>query len=119
MSPRMPTPVEMGSVINKAFRITWSDGHRSTYSWKALRLSCPCAHCRGEWPAHRGLDPASIPDDIRAMRIDRIGAYALQFTWWGGHNTGFHPFPLLRFELCECEECLAARAAGRAAESAP
>jgi hypothetical protein len=70
MSPRMPTPVEMGTVIDKVFRITWSDGHRSTYSWKPLRLACPCAHCRGEWPVHRGLDPASVRDDLRAMRIN-------------------------------------------------
>ena len=111
MSPKMPTPVEMGSVVNKPFRITWSDGHHSTYSWKALRLACPCAHCRGEWPDHRSVDPAKIREDVHPMRIDRVGAYALQLTWWDGHNTGLYPFPMLRFDLCECEACRATRSA--------
>lgn len=114
MSPRMPTPVQIGSVVDRIFRITWSDGHRSTYSWRALRLACPCAHCRGEWPVRRSLDSASIPDDLRAMRIDRVGAYALRFTWWGGHDTGLHPFTLLRFDLCECEECRTGGSTGSA-----
>ncbi len=111
MRPRMPTPVEIGTVVDKVFQITWSDGHRSTYSWKTLRLACPCAHCRGEWPTRRGLDPASVPDHVRAMHIERVGAYALRFTWWGGHDTGLYPFPLLRFELCQCEQCRLAQSA--------
>ncbi len=45
------------------------------------------------------------------MRIERVGAYALQPTWWDGHNTGLYTFPMLRFELCECTECTAARSA--------
>src|SRR5229473_2946804 len=74
MSPRMPTPVEVGSIVGKTFRITWSDGHRSTSSWKALRLACPCAHCRGEWADGRTVDPSSIREDVHPMRIVR-GVY--------------------------------------------
>ena len=28
--------------------IEWNDGHRSIYTWKHLRQSCPCASCRDE-----------------------------------------------------------------------
>jgi len=105
----MPVPVEMGSVVERVFRITWSDGHRSTYSWNSLRRACPCAYCRGEGPVRRALHVASVPADIRPMAIERVGAYALRFVWWDGHGTGLYAFPMLRFELCECEECRAAR----------
>lgn len=110
MSSRMPTPTEMGSVTEKTLRITWSDGHLSQYSWHALRLHCPCAACKGEWTTRRHIDPASIPAQIRAMRIERVGAYALRPIWSDGHSTGIYPFNYLRHDLCECGECAARRA---------
>jgi DUF971 family protein len=110
MSPRMPLPVEIGSVADPALVIVWSDGHRSTYSWIALRRQCPCAACAGEWgdrPPRRR--PADLPSDIRAWSIARVGAYALRFDWSDGHNTGLYTFASLRNDLCECEECRARR----------
>ncbi len=110
MSPRMPTPTEIGSVTEKFFGLTWSDGHRSVYSWQTLRLNCPCARCKEEWRSSRPqLAPEDIPRNIRAMNLERVGAYALRFLWSDGHDTGIYPFPLLRYELCECEECIARR----------
>lgn len=102
----MPTPVEVGSVTGKTFAIAWSDGHRSTYSWVSLRINCPCARCKGEL----GYRPPTVtekdvPSNIRAMSMSRIGAYALRFVWSDGHDTGIYPFNLLRFVLCECEDC--------------
>ncbi|MDR7452026.1 MAG: DUF971 domain-containing protein [Armatimonadota bacterium] len=107
----MAVPVELGSVTDSRFWIVWSDGHRSTYTWQRLRLACPCARCKGEWGERPdGPTEAQIPATIRAMRISRVGAYALRFSWMDGHDTGLYPFPLLRHELCECEECTARRA---------
>lgn len=105
MSPKMPTPVEIGSVTDKTLAITWSDGHRSTYSWVSLRINCPCARCKGE-PGFRPrrLTEKDVPPTIRAISMGRIGAYALRFVWSDGHDTGIYPFNLLRFELCECDE---------------
>ncbi|HET6781966.1 MAG TPA: DUF971 domain-containing protein [bacterium] len=95
MSPkRMPTPAEVGSVTDKTLMIVWSDAHRSSYSWLSLRMHCPCARCK------EGV--GQIPQTIRAMSMGRVGAYALRFVWSDGHDTGIYPFPLLRFELCEC-----------------
>jgi DUF971 family protein len=104
----MPTPVEIGSVTEKQLRIKWSDGHESIYSWQQLRIHCPCARCKGEW-RHRPapLTAADIPADIRAMAYQRVGAYALRFSWSDHHDTGIYPFNLLRFELCECAQCRA------------
>lgn len=106
MTPKkMPTPVEIGSVTDNPLTIVWSDGHRSTYSWRSLRINCPCARCKGELgyrPPRLTTD--DIPATIRAINMNRVGAYALRFVWSDGHDTGIYPFPLLRFELCECDE---------------
>jgi len=110
VSPRMPTPTAMGSVTEKAFRVTWSDGHESVYTWVNLRIHCPCAACVGEW---RYRPPKLRTEDIKpgilAMSVSRVGAYALRFVWSDGHNTGLYTYASLRGELCECEECAARR----------
>lgn len=112
MSPRMPTPVETGSVTDREFTIIWSDGHRSRYTWQRLRMGCPCARCKGEWNYRPDpLTDRDVPPTIRPTSLTRVGAYALRFVWMDGHDTGIYPFPLLRLELCECEECVARRAA--------
>lgn len=112
MSPRMPTPTAMGSVTEKTFRVTWSDGHASTYSWVNLRVNCPCAACVGEWRYRPPpLRAADLPPGIMAMSVAKVGAYALRFTWSDGHNTGLYTYATLRNELCECDECTAHRAA--------
>ncbi len=106
----MPTPIEIGSVTEGGFRLTWSDGHQSKYAWRTLRINCPCARCKSEWGApHPRLATEDIPANIRAMSVDRVGAYALRFVWSDGHDTGIYPFVLLRKELCECPECSASR----------
>jgi len=114
---RMATPVEVGSITAPECTIVWSDGHRSTYRWGALRANCPCAVCvqRGGHP------PRPLPDPLpalRPMQVERVGAYALRFVWPDGHRTGIYPFPLLREVLCECEACRA-RAAGRGGGAGP
>jgi DUF971 family protein len=116
MSPKMVTPTEVGSVVEPALRIVWSDGHLSRYGWHGLRVHCPCAACKGEWTTRRYLDPASVPSTIRPLRIERVGAYALRPVWSDGHSTGIYPFNYLRHEICECEECVARRAAVEVAE---
>jgi DUF971 family protein len=107
----MATPVEMGSVADRQFTVTWSDGHRSTYAWVNLRISCPCAGCSGEWSYRPPkLTPEDVGVNIRAMSVSRVGAYALRFVWSGGHDSGLYTFDSLRNKLCECDECVARRA---------
>lgn len=112
MSPRMPTPVELGSLVDEVFRITWSDEHRSRYTWAILRARCPCATCAGEWGYRPPrLRPEDLPPGIRALNLSRVGAYALRFEWSDGHDTGIYTFTYLRHDLCECDECTVRREA--------
>ena len=48
----------------------------------------------------------AVPDDIRALDIELVGRYAIQFTWSDGHSTGIYSFETLR-EICPCPECTA------------
>lgn len=110
MSPKMPIPVEVGSVTDKQLTISWSDGHRSSYAWQTLRINCPCARCKGEFGYRPPrLTAQDIPQTIRALSMGRVGAYALRFSWSDNHDTGIYTFNLLRYELCECDECVRRR----------
>lgn len=87
--------------------ITWTDGHESRWRLADLRRACPCASCVDEWTGKPLLDPASVPDDLSATRVESVGRYALTIAFSDGHSTGIYTFPRLR-ALCQCEACTAA-----------
>lgn len=110
----MPVPAEITENVSaRALRITWDDGHQSTYGYRTLRQLCPCALCVDEWTSEKRLDPARLPPDIHPRQISRVGAYALRFMWSDGHGTGIYTFSFLR-SICECDACAAARAGTQA-----
>jgi ATP-binding protein involved in chromosome partitioning len=76
--------------------IAWADGAESVYAVRDLRLACGCASCVDEWSGAGRLDPASVPDDVRPMRITPVGRYGIQIHWSDGHETGIYPFRRLR-----------------------
>ena len=90
--------------------ITWADGHESRYEVRALRLACGCAVCVDEWTGEGRLDEATVPADVRPVRIAPVGRYAIQIQWSDGHESGIYPFRRLR-ALCPCAACGAARGA--------
>ena len=97
-------PKDLVKVKDLAMRITWTDGHVSTYSFRALRLNCPCAHCKNELTGEDLIDPATIPEDLKGLDAALVGNYALRFTFSDGHSTGIYPFETLR-KRCPCDEC--------------
>ncbi|HEY3935716.1 MAG TPA: DUF971 domain-containing protein [Gemmatimonadales bacterium] len=77
--------------------IDWGDGaDRVVLGARALRLACPCAACVDELSGRRTLDPATIPEDIRADALELVGAYGLRIRWSDGHGTGIYTFGWLR-----------------------
>jgi len=58
--------------------------------------ACRCALCVDEHTGERLLDPASIPDDIKAESVDPLGNYAVAIAWNDGHTTGIFPWDHLR-----------------------
>lgn len=87
----------------RLMEIKWADGHQSTLPHEILRGYCPCAHCQGHGGTIKRVDiPSDVALEIR--EIERVGNYALSFTWGDGHSTGIYSFRYLR-ALCQCDEC--------------
>jgi len=99
-------PVELLQLSPFQLGIVWSDGHRSEYNVRNIRLECRCAHCIDEWTREKILKPESVPMDIRPEEIESVGRYALKIDWNDGHDTGIFTFDQLR-KLCECASCKA------------
>lgn len=117
-SAELKQPKTLRKLSDTTFLIVWKDGHESKYPILYLRRLCPCAGCAME--RHGGQDVHSIfgpsgfgdtsrlvvPHDIRAVDIQLVGRYAIQFTWSDGHSTGIYSFETLR-EICPCAKCAA------------
>jgi ATP-binding protein involved in chromosome partitioning len=90
------TPIRIAQQGPRELGIRWADGAESTFDVRALRLACACARCVDEWSGRAMLDPASVPDDVRPLRIRSVGRYAIQIDWSDGHDSGIYPFRRLR-----------------------
>jgi ATP-binding protein involved in chromosome partitioning len=90
------TPTRIAQQGPRQLAITWADGRESVFDVRALRLACACARCVDEWSGTATLDPASIPADVRPLRIHSVGRYAIQIDWSDGHTSGIYPFRRLR-----------------------
>ena len=101
MAAVAPSKIQKGE---SGLRIVWQDGHESAYTFRALRQSCPCAVCRDEFTGRQLLDPATVPEDLKAPRAELVGNYAVTFQFSDGHATGIYSFESLR-GLCACAAC--------------
>ena len=90
------TPTRIRQAGPSELAITWQDGHESVYPVRELRLACGCAVCVDEWTGEERLDPASVPADVRPLKLESVGRYALQIQWSDGHETGIYPYRRLR-----------------------
>ncbi len=90
------TPTEIAQRGSRALAIRWSDGVETVLDVRELRLACGCAECVDEWSFAPRLDPASVPEDVRPVRVQPVGRYAIQIEWSDGHRSGIYPFARLR-----------------------
>ena len=90
----VPTAIEQAGP--DTLRIRWDDGVESLYPVRELRLACRCANCVEEFSGRPLLEADNVPADVRPVRIQTVGRYALSFTWSDGHDSGIYPFDLLR-----------------------
>jgi len=90
----LPTSIEQNGPARLA--IQWGDGVESLIAVRTLRLACACATCVDEWTGVQQLDPASVPEDVRPVRIEPVGRYAMQITWTDGHDSGIYPYERVR-----------------------
>jgi len=90
------TPTGIAQRGARSLAIRWSDGAETVLDVRELRLACGCAECVDEWSGAGRLDPASVPEDVRPVRIQTVGRYAIQIEWSDGHGSGIYPFTRLR-----------------------
>jgi ATP-binding protein involved in chromosome partitioning len=109
----MPMPDEIVGLLRSKITFKWSDGHETVYPARLLRLACRCAMCVEETSGEALLDPATVPETIRAKSIELIGQYAIQIQWTDNHSAGIYNFRDLRAN-CPCPACAEVRASGRA-----
>lgn len=76
--------------------VTFTDGHHARLDVVALRRACPCAACVDENTGIRLVDPQSIPEHVRPVRVQSVGRYALAIAWDDGHVGGIYTFERLR-----------------------
>jgi ATP-binding protein involved in chromosome partitioning len=104
----MPIPDEIIGLLRSKITFKWPDGHETAYPARELRLRCRCAGCVEETSGRPLLDPAKVPETVRAKRIELVGQYAITIEWSDGHSTGIYNFRDLRAG-CPCPTCTAAR----------
>jgi ATP-binding protein involved in chromosome partitioning len=109
----MPMPDEIVGLLRSTITFKWPDGHESRYKARDLRLACRCAMCIEETSGRALLEPATVPAQVQAKRMELLGQYAVGIEWSDGHTTGIYNFRDLRAN-CPCEACTAARAASSA-----
>ena len=91
-----PVPAKISPVGQPRIEIEWSDGKKSSYEARELRLACPCAACVNEMTGQRTLMPETVAQNLTAIGIYPVGRYALQILWSDGHATGLYGYDLLR-----------------------
>jgi len=82
--------------------IDWADGHKGVYPHRILRGYCPCAGCQGHSGTITFIEHQDI--DLEIDELAPVGNYALQITWFDGHDSGIYSYSYLR-SLCQCEAC--------------
>jgi DUF971 family protein len=45
-----------------------------------------------------------VPDDVRPVSVELVGAYGLRIQWSDGHGTGIYTFQRL-LASCPCARC--------------
>lgn len=91
--PRMPYAITRQ---DDGVLLEWAPGGATAFlPARTLRLACPCAGCVEEMTGRPLLDPATVPADIRPVRLALVGAYGLQVFWSDGHATGIYTFDQL------------------------
>ena len=73
--------------------VTFSDGNTFSLSWEYLRVFSPSAEVRGHSPTQAVLQLDK--QDIRIVRIEPVGQYALRLEFDDGHNTGLYSWSYL------------------------
>lgn len=86
-------------IVDRTLALKWSDGREDYYDSELLRAISPSADNLGEadfFGNLHGGDPRTSYPGARIVSWERIGDYALRFSFNDGHNTGYFTYKYLR-----------------------
>lgn len=101
-------PSEIVGLLRSKLTFRWPDGCEVVIGARDLRLRCRCAQCIEETSGRPLLDPTTVPDNLRAKRIELVGQYGFSIEWSEKPCANIYNFRELK-ALCRCERCSAAR----------
>lgn len=80
--------------------VKWNDETESFISFKTLRSCCPCAFCSGEQDVlgnvYKGPKTELGETAYEALKLERIGHYAVRIFWGDRHADGLYTYELLK-----------------------
>ena len=86
-------------VIGAFLAIQWEDNQESIIDAKTLRQNSPSAENQGETDLFGNLSKikqAINPGDVRIIKFEKIGNYAIKLIFSDGHSTGIYNWSLLQ-----------------------
>ena len=86
-------------VIGAFLAIQWEDNQESIIDAKTLRQNSPSADNQGETDLFGNLSKikqAINPEDVRIIKFEKIGNYAIRLIFSDGHSTGIYNWSLLQ-----------------------
>jgi DUF971 family protein len=124
---KKPADVKVHISTGAGLDIIWADGHHSHYDFPYLRDECPCATCNDQRAKQESLTQSApglasgavlpmFKPKAKAQSASPVGAYAIQFHFNDGHNTGIYTYDHLR-SICPCPDCAALRTGAGASTS--
>lgn len=73
----------------------WDDGKSGRASYRTLRLESPSAEVQGHGRGPKPPPPV-VPEDIRVLKAEPVGRYALRIYFSDGHSSGLYTWDVLR-----------------------
>lgn len=79
---------KISRVEEYSFSVEWSDGQVDHFSFYELQQACPCQRCVAQ--------ETKSDKEVRALKIEKVGRYALRILFTSGCSMGMFTLPFLR-----------------------
>jgi len=99
--PSIPTVIKFHKQ-SQQLELAWNEAHFKLNA-EFLRVLSPSAEVRGHGSGNEVLQFGK--KDVRILKLEPVGNYALKITFDDGHDSGLYNWPYL-YELCENQASL-------------
>ena len=91
------------TIYNSEDNVFSFEGEDNFISSANLRRDCKCASCVEELSGRQILQPSDVSENIRPLKMEPCGNYALSVDWSDGHRS-LYPFRQIKSLLQKTEE---------------